>query len=104
MGVGVGTQGELIPLSAADYRSRLGLNPSMLTNFGVVMKTTYIRDVPVGVLLIVLAQFPFFGAQYLASFPRWWEFAGIVIAVLMADRLVRLGINLILGFDHAESE
>ena len=33
MGVGVGTQGELIPLSAADYRSRLGSNPSTPTKF-----------------------------------------------------------------------
>jgi hypothetical protein len=68
------------------------------------MKETYIRDVPVGVLLIVLAQFPFFGAQYLASFPRWWEFAGIVIAILIADRLIRLGVNLIMGFNHVESD
>ena len=30
-GVGVGTQGELIPLSAADYRSRLGSIPSTPT-------------------------------------------------------------------------
>ena len=31
-GVGVGTQGELIPLSAADYRSREGSIPSAPTN------------------------------------------------------------------------
>ena len=32
MGVGVGTQGGLINLLAADYRSRLGSNPSTPTN------------------------------------------------------------------------
>lgn len=68
------------------------------------MKETYIRDIPVGVLLIVLAQFPFFGAQWLARFPHWWEFAGIVVFVLIADRLIRLGVNLIVGFNHVESE
>ena len=34
-GVGVGTQGELIPLSAADYRSREGSIPSAPTNLPV---------------------------------------------------------------------
>ena len=32
-GVGVGTQGELIPLLAADYRSRQGSNPCTPTSF-----------------------------------------------------------------------
>jgi len=31
--VGVGTQGELIPLLAADYRSRQGSNPCTPTSF-----------------------------------------------------------------------
>jgi hypothetical protein len=68
------------------------------------MKTTYIRDIPVGVLLIILAQFLFYAVQYLSKFPHWWEVGGIVLSVLMADRMIRLGINLILGFDHVESE
>ena len=33
IGVGVGTQGELIPLSAPDQGSRLGSIPSTPTNF-----------------------------------------------------------------------
>jgi len=68
------------------------------------MKETYIRDVPVGILLIVLAQFPLFAVQYLSKFPLWWETGCIFLSVLAADRLIRLGINLIKGFDHVESE
>jgi len=37
-GVGVGTQGGLISLSAADYRSRLGSNPSTPTILKKAMK------------------------------------------------------------------
>ena len=37
-GVGVGTQGGLISLSAADYRSRLGSNPSAPTILKKAMK------------------------------------------------------------------
>jgi len=43
-GVGVGTQGGLISLSAADYRSRLGSNPSAPTILKKAMKMKNVCD------------------------------------------------------------
>ena len=43
-GVGVGTQGGLISLSAADYRSRLGSNPSTPTILKKAMKMKNVCD------------------------------------------------------------
>ena len=64
----------------------------------------FVRDVPVGILIIVLAQFVFYGVIYLAKFPSFWELAGIVFCTLITSDMVNFGIKLIKGFDIAESD
>lgn len=62
----------------------------------------HIKDVPLGVLIIVLSQFAFYGAIYIAKFPSFWEMLGIVFLVLISSDMVNFGIQLIKGFDRAE--
>ena len=64
----------------------------------------YIKDVPVGVLIIVLSQFVLYGALYLANFPSVLEFAGIGLCVLVSSDMINFGIRLIKGFDYDKSE
>lgn len=63
------------------------------------MKTEIVRDIPLGVLLVVLAQFFFYGVLYFSKFPSILEFLGIVLFVLCADRLTRVGIRAIFGME-----
>lgn len=64
----------------------------------------FIKDVPVGVLIIVLAQFIFYGVIYLANFPKLPELFGIVIFTLMSNDMVSYGIRLIKGYDYDPNE
>ena len=63
-----------------------------------------IKDVPVGVLIIVLAQFVFYGVIYLAKFPPFWELAGIVFLTLVSSDMVHFGIRLIKGYEYDSNE
>lgn len=63
-------------------------------------KVRYIKDAPVGVLVIVLSQFVFYGAVYLAKFPSFWELLGIVSCTLVSSDMVNFGVRLIRGFDY----
>jgi len=63
-----------------------------------------IKDVPVGVLILVLSQFVFYGVIYLAKFPPFWELAGIVFFTLIASDMVTFGIRLIKGYEIDKSE
>jgi hypothetical protein len=60
----------------------------------------FIKDIPVGVLLIVLAQFVFYVAIYLAKFPNFWEMLGIVFFTLISTDMIQYGIKLIKGYDY----
>ena len=62
-------------------------------------QTKRVKDVPVGVLILVLSQFVFYGVIYLAKHPPFWELAGIVFCTLVASDMVNFGIRLIRGFD-----
>ena len=62
-------------------------------------KTKFIKDVPVGVLIILLAQFILYGVLYLCKFPQWYELAGIILGVLVMHDMMEFGIKLIRGFD-----
>lgn len=63
------------------------------------MKTEIVRDIPVGVLLVVIAQFFFYGVLYFSKFPSIMEFLGIILCVMFADRLTRVGIRAIFGME-----
>jgi hypothetical protein len=62
-------------------------------------KTKFVKDVPVGVLILVLSQFFFYGVIYLAKFPPFWELAGIVFCTLISSDMVNFGLRLIKGFE-----
>jgi hypothetical protein len=64
----------------------------------------FVKDVPVGVLLIVLAQFVFYLAIYLAHFPNFWEMLGIVAFTIISTDMIHFGIKLIKGYDHDPDE
>jgi hypothetical protein len=91
MGVGVGTQGELIPLSAADYRSRLGSNPSTPTTSGENMKTELVTDLPMGILLMVISQFFLFGVITLINTNQWYTVVGTVVCSVIYWRFFQTG-------------
>jgi hypothetical protein len=67
-------------------------------------KTKMIKDVPVGVLLLVLSQFVFYGVIYLAKFPSFWELAGIIFCTLIASDMVTFGVRLIKGYTYDPNE
>ena len=64
----------------------------------------HIKDIPAGVLLIVLAQFVFYGVVYLTKFPSLWELFGIVFLTLVSSDMVHYGIKLIKGYDYDPNE
>jgi hypothetical protein len=69
------------------------------------MQTTkIIRDIPLGVLMLVVSQFFIYGALYLSKFPNVFEFLGIMFCVWATGFLTDLGIRVIKGIEVAESE
>ena len=67
-------------------------------------ETKFIRDIPVGILIIVLAQFVFYGVIYLAKFPNFWELVGIVFFTLITSDMMNFGFRLIKGFEVDKSD
>jgi hypothetical protein len=63
-----------------------------------------VKDIPVGVLILVLSQFVFYGVIYLAKHPPFWELAGIVFLTLVSSDMVHFGIRLIRGYENDTSE
>ena len=63
------------------------------------MKTKLIRDVPIGVLLIVLGLFCVYFVQYLAGFPALLPLLGILFSSIAANRLVNVGLDVIVGIE-----
>lgn len=64
----------------------------------------HIKDIPVGVLILVLSQFVFYGVVYLAKFPPFWELAGIVFCTLVSSDMISFGIKLIKGYKYDPDE
>jgi hypothetical protein len=67
-------------------------------------QTILIRDIPVGVLLIVLAQFFIYGLLYITKFPSVMELLGIYLFIIGADVLFRVGLGLIIGKEVAKAD
>ena len=63
-----------------------------------------IKDIPLGILVIVLSQFVFYGAMYIAKFPPFWEMVGIVFFTLISSDMITYGIKLIKGYEHDSGE
>jgi len=63
------------------------------------MKTEKFKDIPFGVLMLVIGQFFLYGVMYLAGFPGVFQFIGIILGVLIATELVIFGMKLIKGIE-----
>lgn len=63
------------------------------------MNKIKIKDVPVGVLLIVLSLFCVYGVMYLSGFPSLLHLIGIVLLSIICSRLVNVGADLISGIE-----
>lgn len=61
------------------------------------MKSEFVRDVPVGVLLIVLSQFFLFVVSYIAKFPVWWEMLVLIGAMYIFNYLIETGVDFLFG-------
>jgi hypothetical protein len=61
------------------------------------MKTKLIRDVPIGALLIVLSLWCISIVQYLANWPDTLTLFGIIVASVLGNRLLLVGLDVIMG-------
>ena len=61
------------------------------------MKTKLIRDIPIGVLLVVLALWCISIVQYLAGWPDFINLIGIVFLSMLGLRLLWVGYDVISG-------
>jgi hypothetical protein len=66
-------------------------------------KVKLVKDVPVGVLIIVLSQFIIYGVVCLANYPSLLEFLGISFGVLISSDMVNYGLRLIKGYKHVDA-
>ena len=66
------------------------------------MKTVFVRDVPIGVLLIVISLWCVFTVQYLSSVPGFFKLLGIIILSNLAYRLLSVGVDVIVGIQIAD--
>ena len=55
------------------------------------------RDIPIGILLVLISQFFVYAAVYLAKFPSALEFFGIMIFLEIAGGLISLGLKYVFG-------
>ena len=55
------------------------------------------RDVPVGILLILISQFFVYAVIHLAKFPSALEFFGIMVFLEIAGNLISLGLKYVFG-------
>ena len=66
------------------------------------MKNKIIRDVPIGILLIVIALWFVAAVQYLSGYPSVLPLIGIVFASVAAYRLMNVGLDVIVGIQIAD--
>ena len=56
-----------------------------------------VKDIPLGILMLVLSQFIVYGVSILANFPKWYELLGIMFGILISMDLITYGVRLIRG-------
>lgn len=66
------------------------------------MKTKLVRDVPIGILLIVIALWFVAAVQYLSGYPHTLPLLGIIAASILAYKLMMVGIDVIVGIQIAD--
>ena len=65
------------------------------------MKTQIVKDVPIGVLLIVLYFWCITLVNYLVDWPGFWKLAGIYFLCIMAHKFLNVGFDVIKGIEIA---
>jgi hypothetical protein len=68
------------------------------------MKKLGVRDVPLGILLVLISQFFFYGVLYLAKFPSPLEFLALLLAFQIGEAFLTIGIRYVLGHEDNESK
>lgn len=63
------------------------------------MSKIIIKDIPVGVLLIVLSFFCIYGIMYYTGFPPLLQLIAIVLLSIASLRLIKVGMDLIFGIE-----
>jgi hypothetical protein len=63
------------------------------------LKTKIVKDVPVGVLLIVISMFGAYGVTVLANHPPTLHIIAIFALCFITNRLVVVGMDLIQGIE-----
>lgn len=63
------------------------------------MKTKIVRDVPIGVLLIVISMFAAYAVTALANFPPTLHVIAIFALCYITNKLVVVGMDLIQGIE-----
>lgn len=63
------------------------------------MKTKIVRDVPIGVLLIVISMFAAYAVTALANFPPTLNVIAIFALCYVTNKLVVVGMDLIQGIE-----
>lgn len=66
------------------------------------MKMKLVRDVPIGVLLIVIALWFVATVQYLSGWPNFLSLIGIIGCSIMAYKLISVGMDVIVGIQIAD--
>ena len=61
------------------------------------MKHKLVRDIPIGALLIVLSLWCIMIVQHLSGYPGFLTLLGIVVASVSGQRLLLVGIDVIVG-------
>ena len=70
----------------------------------ILMKTKLARDIPIGVLLIVLALWCISIVQYLAGWPDFTNLIGIVLLSMLGLRLLSIGYDVISGIQVEDTD
>jgi hypothetical protein len=66
------------------------------------MKTKIVKDVPIGVLLLVLSLYATTGIMYFAGWPSALHTIAIFVCSIMAYKLTHVGLDLISGIEIAD--
>lgn len=68
------------------------------------MKTKIVKDIPIGILLLVLSFYCLYGVMYFAGFPTTAYLIGIVFMAHLGIKLVIVGFDLIFGIEMKDNK
>lgn len=68
------------------------------------MKTQIVKDIPIGVLLLVLSAYCFYGVSHLSGHPSTLYLFLILLLIHLAFKLIIVGYDLIFGIELKEKK